>query len=118
MTAAVEERIKAVIREEGRKTREYVEALMTNLVIAHEGHPADAAQRLIADVSQLQRSSNPLIRCWLLFDSSQVVVSVLKGACHGKISPRCQFVSTGEVPDLYPGHPGQELVQVLWRDDD
>ena len=52
----------------------------------------------------------PSIRCWMLFDSPQVVVSVSKGACHEKIPPRCQFVSTGEVPDLYPGHSGQELV--------
>src|SRR5205823_7616451 len=32
-----------------------------------ESNPADAAQRLIADVSQLQGSSHALIRCWLLF---------------------------------------------------
>ena len=32
------------------------------------------------------------IRCWLLFDSPKVVVSVSKGTCHGEIPPRCQFV--------------------------
>jgi hypothetical protein len=38
-----------------------------------ESHPADAAQRLIADVSQLQGSSNALIRCWLLFRAAALL---------------------------------------------
>src|SRR5439155_25048557 len=63
-----------------------------------ESHPADAAQRLIADVSQLQGSSHALIRCWLLFRAA----GLLAKAKDWPGSDRAYQQSLNEAADLGP----------------
>jgi hypothetical protein len=49
MSTTAEERIRATIREEGQKIRDYVQELVANVVIAQEGHPADAAEQILTE---------------------------------------------------------------------
>jgi hypothetical protein len=52
MSTTAEQRIKAVIREENAKTRDFIEELITNVVISLEGHPADAALEILTESEQ------------------------------------------------------------------